>query len=219
MTDSEEKLYLCNVIPDAVRRFMGWCPDGHVLKARSGEGAGPNIGSANPVAKNPGPSGTDRSGKPRELRYEHTQRGFLIIGAVSAAIVLIVAMTVLFGLVWITALVICILIFALAICSTLTASVSDDALWIRFGPLPLIRKSWPVAEIATVTTVTNPWYYGWGIRWTPSGPLYNVSGYGAVEVTLHSGRKVRIGTDEPEVLCRAIEQARTGLKRHRPALP
>lgn len=204
---------------DSFKKYVGWCPNGHVLKAKGGDGARLDLGPANPVIRNPGPSGTDRPGKPRELRYEHTQRGLVIIGAVSAAIVLILAMTVLFGLVWITAIVLCIMIFALAIASTLTASVSDDVLRIRFGPLPLIRKSWPVAEIASVTTVTNPWYYGWGIRWTPSGPLYNVSGSSAVEVTLHSGRKVRIGTDEPEALCRAIEQARTGKKKHGQALP
>jgi hypothetical protein len=52
--------------------------------------------------------------------------------------------------------------------------------------------------------VRNPWYYGWGIRITPDGLLYNVSGTRAVEITLTDGSKLRLGTDEPEALCQAI---------------
>jgi len=197
-------------IADVIRQYLGWCPNGHVMKAKSGDSAGLSFGAANPVAKNPGPSGTDRSGKPWDWWYEHTQRGVLIIASVSSAIIFILAMTFLYGVVWITAFVLCIMVFVLSICSTLTVSICDDTLWIRFGPIGLIRKNWPVADIASITIVTNPWYYGWGIRWTPSGPLYNVSGYGAVEVMLNSGKKFRIGTDEPESLSRAIEKARVG---------
>ncbi len=142
--------------------------------------------------------------------YEITQRGTLIIGAVLAVILIIVASIFVFGAVWVTVLVIGIMILALAIFSTLTVSVRQDALRIWFGPIRLIKKSWPISDIATVTTVTNPWYYGWGIRWTPHGPLYNVAGFQAVEVTLVSGKKFRIGTDQPEELKRAIEKAQYG---------
>jgi hypothetical protein len=34
--------------------------------------------------------------------------------------------------------------------------------------------------------------------------LYNVSGTNAVEIKLRSGRRFRIGTDEPEALARAL---------------
>ncbi len=195
-------------ISDIVHGWLGWCPNANMIKAKSGGDAGLSFRAGNPLAKSPGPSGADRPGKPWEWWYEHTQRGALIIWAVTAAIIGILAMTYLFGMVWITALVLGIMIFALAICSTLTVSVCDDILRIRYGPLPLIRKSWPVAEIASAAAVTNSWYYGWGIRWTPHGWLYNVSGFEAVEVRLLSGKTFRIGTDEPEALCRALEQAR-----------
>ncbi|OPY37049.1 MAG: hypothetical protein A4E35_01512 [Methanoregula sp. PtaU1.Bin051] len=195
-------------LSEVIHKWTGWCPNAHMMKAKGGDNGGRIFRPANPIAKSSGPAGSDGSGKPWDWWYEHTQRGDLIIWAVGAAILVILIMTYQFGFVWITAMVICILAFALSIFSTLTVSVCDDTLRIRFGPLPLIRKSWPVSEIASATTVTNPWYYGWGIRWTPTGPLYNVSGYGAVEVTLTSGKKVRIGTDEPEALQRAIEQAR-----------
>ena len=55
--------------------------------------------------------------------------------------------------------------------------------------------------------VKNPWYYGWGIRWTPDGPLYNIAGEGGVMLILADGKKIRIGSDEPELLAGAISQA------------
>ena len=40
---------------------------------------------------------------------------------------------------------------------------------------------------------------------TPHGWLYNVSGTQAVEVTLRSGAKLRVGSEEPAQLCRMIQ--------------
>lgn len=191
-------------ISEIIHGWLGWCPAAHLAKTKNNGVTGLNFQAANPVTKSPGPSGSDQSGMSWGGRYEHTQQGSLIIGSTGAAIIIILASMYLFGIVWVAVFVLVILIFALAICSTLTVLVGDDALRIRFGPVGLIKKSWPMAEIASVTTITNPWYYGWGIRWTPRGPLYNVSGYGAVEVMLHSGKIFRIGTDEPDVLFQAI---------------
>jgi hypothetical protein len=156
------------------------------------------------------PAGFDRSGKPMEWEYEHTQRGTLIIAAVLAVLLVIAVSIVVFGPVWVTVIVGGIMVLMLAIFSTLTVSVRKDALRICFGPIRAFKKIWPICEIASVTTVTNPWYYGWGIRWTPCGPLYNIAGFEAVEVTLVSGKKFRIGTDQPDKLKRAIEKAQYG---------
>jgi len=164
----------------------------------------------NVIVSNPGIPGSKGPGTHNGWEYEHTQRGTLIIGAVIAVTLVILVSMILFGPVWVTLIVAGIMILALAIFSTLTVSVQQDALRIWFGPLRLIKKSWPISDIASVTTVTNRWYYGWGIRWTPHGPLYNVAGLEAVEVTLISGKKFRIGTDEPEELKRAIEKAQYG---------
>jgi hypothetical protein len=62
-------------------------------------------------------------------------------------------------------------------------------------------------EIEECTIVKNSWWYGWGIRLTPYGWLYNVAGWEAVEVLLKNGKKIRIGTDEPEKLSLAIDRA------------
>lgn len=195
-------------VSEAIREWLGWCPNGNTMNAKNRDGEGSVFPAGSPVVKKPGPSGADRAGIPQGGRYEHTQRGTLIIGAVSAAIILILATMYMSGIVWVAVLVLGIMVFVLSICSTLTVSAGADILRIRFGPIGLIQKSWPIPEIASVTTVINPWYYGWGIHWTPHGPLYNVSGRHAVEILLFSGKTFRIGTDEPEALKTAIEQAR-----------
>ena len=45
-----------------------------------------------------------------------------------------------------------------------------------------------------------PWYAGYGIRWVGDAWLFNVSGNDAIEVTFASGRKVWVGTDDPNGL-------------------
>ena len=56
-----------------------------------------------------------------------------------------------------------------------------------------------------VTQVRNRWWWGFGIRWTPHGWMWNISGLDAVELTYHNGKKFRIGTDEPEALLEALK--------------
>ncbi len=87
--------------------------------------------------------------------------------------------------------------------SRLTVRVDGSQLSWWFGP-GIIRKSVPVSEIVDATPVRNAWWYGWGIHLTPRGWLYNVSGLDGVEITLRSGRRFRLGTDEPDRLTRVI---------------
>ncbi len=87
---------------------------------------------------------------------------------------------------------------------SLTVEVARGYLVIRFG-VGLIRKRWALQDIDGAEAVENRWWYGWGIRITPHGWLFNVSGSDAVQVRLVSGKQVRIGTDEPAKLQAAIE--------------
>ena len=48
-------------------------------------------------------------------------------------------------------------------------------------------------------------YFGFGIRLTQHGWMWNISGLDAVELTYHNGKKFRIGTDEPEALLEALK--------------
>lgn len=192
---------------DYIRKQIGWCPEMNRMTTKARANTPSAFGAGDRLIKNPGPAGSDRSGKPWGWEYEHTQQGTLIIAAVTAVILIILASMFIFGPVWVTVIVVGIMVLMLAMFSTLTESVQQDALRIWFGPIRMIKKSWPMSEIASVTTVTNQWYWGWGIRWTPRGTLYNVGGLKAVEVTLVSGRVFRIGTDDPDALKWAIEKA------------
>lgn len=88
--------------------------------------------------------------------------------------------------------------------SSMTVVVDQARLAFWFGP-GWIRRSFPLAEIDSWTAVSNPWWYGWGIHFTPHGWLYNVGGTEAVQLELRDGRRLRVGTDEPETLCEAIK--------------
>ncbi len=55
-------------------------------------------------------------------------------------------------------------------------------------------------------------YGGWGIRWSPSrGMAYSVSGNKGVQLELKNGKKILIGSQEPENLAGAIAEARRKL--------
>jgi hypothetical protein len=99
------------------------------------------------------------------------------------------------------------LIIVLVLCG-MRIEISGGFLAWRMG-VGLVRKRVPVSEILSAEPVRNPWYYGWGIHHTFSGWLYNVSGFGGVEVTMNDGKRFRLGTDEPEELARAILKARS----------
>jgi hypothetical protein len=82
---------------------------------------------------------------------------------------------------------------------SLTTEVDDDYVRCYFG-FGIIRRRVPLSDIADVSVVRNALRFGWGFRWIPNGWLWNVSGFNAVELQLASGRRFRIGTDEPEKL-------------------
>jgi hypothetical protein len=91
--------------------------------------------------------------------------------------------------------------------SSLTIEVADGRLSWHFGP-GVLRKSVPVAAIASAEPTTTRLWEGWGIHLTTRGWLYNVSGRGAVIVTRRDGGRFMLGSDEPEALAGAIRAAR-----------
>lgn len=98
------------------------------------------------------------------------------------------------------------IVFVLTSFSALTVSVDQNYLRLKFG-WGIFKKKFPLAKIASVRTVRNHWYCGWGIRmwFWPYMWIYNVSGFDAVEISLKSGRVYRIGTDEPKELEAALK--------------
>jgi hypothetical protein len=141
--------------------------------------------------------------------YRHTQIGAIMLGMLGAGMLVLGAILLAGGRAEPLLAVLALLAVIAVLFASLTIEIQGGVLTLRFGP-GLIRKRVPLATIRSCEIVQNPWWYGWGIRLTPRGWLYNVSGFAAVELTLQNGQRLRIGTDEPERLCQAIGQAQSG---------
>lgn len=137
------------------------------------------------------------------ISYRHKQLGLVVIGVLVASIVLIAALAQSTG--WHPAVlaVLLMLVVALALFYSLTVEIRGSELTIAFG-IGLPRFTYQLSRIREARVVRSPWFYGWGIHMTPDGWLYNVSGFFAVEIVFVDGKKIRVGTDEPDALHRAL---------------
>ena len=97
---------------------------------------------------------------------------------------------------------------ALALFSSLHTTVDEREVMVCFT-MCLLARHIPLGELSAAEVVTVPWYHGWGIRRRAGGWMYNVSGRRAVRLSLPDDRTFTIGSDQPEALLAAIEQART----------
>lgn len=129
--------------------------------------------------------------------YKHTQRGTVIIVAMLILFVIFLVLGIFVAHeFFITAP---LLLLGVCLFGTLTIEIADGELRWHFGP-GLIRKHVALADIATARVVRTNFLEGWGIHYSRFGWLYNVSGFDAVAVTLHDGKRFALGTNEPEVL-------------------
>ena len=142
------------------------------------------------------------------MRYRHTQTG--ILGPIVAGTLVVIVIAVITGAA--PPLGQSLLLVAFAVVMTLvllafnrlTVTVDDEAVTATFG------WGWPrrridLADIDTAAAVRNSWWYGYGIRLTPRGWMFNVWGLDAVEIRMTDGRAFRIGTDEPGDLVAALD--------------
>ena len=139
-------------------------------------------------------------------RYEHTQVGYVIIVAIVAAMVAIGIILANTGINRIAIAVLVVLAVVLVLFHSLTVAISEKELVVQLGP-GVIRKRFKLNEIESCQAVRIPWYYGWGIRLTPQGIVFRVSGFHAVQIKLITGNEYLIGTDVPQELEEAIRQA------------
>jgi len=136
--------------------------------------------------------------------YRHSQRGYLgLIIVIGVLVVMLATGAAAAG--WAVMLPLAIVVVVVLMMSRLTVVVTRDELLVYFGPGLRVKRV-RLDEIAVVRAVENPWWYGWGIRFTPHGVLYNVAGTDAVEIVLKRGRQFRVGTDEPLVLREVLER-------------
>jgi len=85
----------------------------------------------------------------------------------------------------------------------LITKVGSGSLDLAFG-IGVISKSIPLEHIESAEAVRNRWWYGFGIRLTPHGWMWNMNGLSAVELTYKTGKKFRVGTTDPEGLLAAL---------------
>jgi len=95
--------------------------------------------------------------------------------------------------------------------SNLKIIVSKSQIEWHFG-LGFWNKKILIKDIQSVKIVRNKWWYGWGIRKYQLGWLYNVSGLDAIELHLKNGKHIRLGTNDPKKLQKAIQKNRDKLR-------
>ena len=137
-------------------------------------------------------------------QYKHTQIGYFLLIVYSIAILFVGHLNIMTNFNPFALASLIIVLIALGIFTRLTVTVDDQMIKVQFG-LRIIRKAFRLNEIEVYRVVKNPWYYGWGIRFTPRGWLFNVSGFSAIELQMKNGKTYRIGTDDPDNLAAALD--------------
>jgi DNA-binding XRE family transcriptional regulator len=142
--------------------------------------------------------------------YKHRQWGYVML-----AIMPVIAATILFvnhlsgGL--IPAAFIGVLFGILTIVavtfSSMTVEVNESEISWYFGP-GVLKKSLLLEELGACRKVKNPLWMGFGIHAFGTGWIYNVSGLLGIEIELKGGAFIRLGTNEPNYLLQAIEDAK-----------
>jgi len=140
------------------------------------------------------------------VSYSHDQFGTLAVGTMISIAVLLAVFFVATGFLPLLIILLISFFLVLMLFHSLSVEVTRDHLRLRFG-IGLVGKTFATGEMVDVYPVRNKWYYGFGIRLTPHGWLFNVSGLDAVEIVMRSGRRYRIGTDEPQALAAAVKRA------------
>jgi len=141
------------------------------------------------------------------MDYRHTQKAYqaVILGTVGGAFLLFV-LPQLFDERVVPIVVAAVIVSALGLVllfGRLTVVVAQSVVTVAFG-FGWPRRTTHLADITAVRPVRNTWYHGWGIRLIKDGWMYNVWGLDAIELDLSSGKKFRIGTDDPEGLLAAL---------------
>jgi len=148
-----------------------------------------------------------------ERSYHHTQVGWAVIAgsavgfALALAVTLSLSASTLAAAPWLVAALFGILALGLLTYATLTIDVDAEEVRARFG-IGFIRKSIALSDIIRCDVVRTPAWWGWGLHWTPSGWLYNVSGRAAVRLEMKAERAVMLGSDEADRLKAAIDASR-----------
>lgn len=91
----------------------------------------------------------------------------------------------------------------------LTTIVKSDGIYIQF--LPFVPKykhfAWDTISKSYVKTYSPiKDFGGWGVRWGKGGKAYNIAGNEGLQLEFTNGKKLLIGTQQPEALKKALQQ-------------
>lgn len=151
------------------------------------------------------------------MDYSHTQKGKLHhIGNVCVVLLIWASWTtnpapLELGFVVLVAAMLMLMVLSFA---EMTVRDEGERLAIRYGPVPLFRRTIPYDEIEEVRVTRSAWIDGMGIHFVPwRGWTYNLWGYDCVEVHLRGAvHPVRIGSDEAQALSRFLQQRIEGTR-------
>lgn len=142
--------------------------------------------------------------------YRHTQIGWAIIGVLGIFFLFTASNIFKEDAVTFAG---AILLLAIIMFAKLTITVDDAHIRLVFGLIGFPRRTFRLADIESCYTAKKLIYaINLGIHYGLRESLYNVSGPWAVVLVMKNGRKVNIGTDEPEKLKQAIAEKLANFK-------
>ncbi len=143
------------------------------------------------------------------LRYHHAHFGWPnALAALTVVGVVIVAggPEALRSLPPIVPVVAAIVLTALTVFSRMDTVVTHEYIRVSFLP-GWPRRTIALSRIRSARRVRTSWLWGWGIRLTHRGWLWNASGVQGVEIALEGGGRLRVGSDDVDGLLAALEAA------------
>jgi hypothetical protein len=95
------------------------------------------------------------------------------------------------------------LLYLIWLFHSFTIEIDEGELHWRFGS-GWIQQHVRLSDIASACVIRTSVLGGWGIYYSTFGWLYNVSGFNAVAIVLRNGKRICLGSDEPELLAKAL---------------
>ena len=107
--------------------------------------------------------------------YKHTQIGYSLINSYTFVFLVVGVVNIVTEFAPLALLAMIFILLTISTFAALTVTVNRKVLTLRFG-VGIIRKEFQLADVKRYQAVKNPWYYLLGIRYTPRGWLFAVSG-------------------------------------------
>ncbi len=139
------------------------------------------------------------------MPYVHKQYGFIILFLISWIASFVALALFLLGPIIPIIVFACLLAVIAYLFHGLTIRVDDSAISWGFGP-GVFGKKVLFSEIKQVSTVTNSFRHGIGVRITHDGWVYSVHGFSAVALELLDGTFIRLGTNDQDTLVSVLNE-------------